>query len=248
LPSTCSGSFSFALGVVGTMENTLLLFDIDGTLISGSRAGQRAYREAIRTCYGVDADLDSYPTAGRTDLLIMKELLEREGFAPRDIDLEQLSRIYLRSLKAAVSNDPGFVLPGVTALLDRLAGESDIDLALGTGNLEEAAYIKLRFHKLDGYFRTGGFGSDALRRSDLIREGIRKASDYFRVTFARVVVVGDTPFDIEAANANGASCISVASGPFTTKDLTSAGAKHVLSDLRQPDRFFAALSQATQSP
>jgi beta-phosphoglucomutase-like phosphatase (HAD superfamily) len=231
----------FELGDFGPVGDKLLLFDIDGTLISGSRAGQSAYLEAIKACYDLDVDLENYSTAGKTDLLIMKELLEKEGIPPKDIDLNHLSYIYLQSLRAAVLHDPGSVLPGVAALLEQLTRRPEIYLGLGTGNLEEAAAIKLRFHKLDKYFQTGGFGSDALERSDLIREGIRKASTFFRVRFQDVVVVGDTPFDIEAAEANGVFCIAVASGPFTIEDLTKFGATKVLPDLRQSNEFLAAL-------
>jgi phosphoglycolate phosphatase len=223
------------------MGGTLLLFDIDGTLISGSRAGQTAYIEAIRACYNIDVRLHDYSTAGKTDLLVMKELLENEGIPSKDIDLKHLSKVYLQSLRELVPRDPGWVLPGVATLLEELAGRADIYLALGTGNLEVAARIKLSFHQLDRYFHTGGFGSDALQRPDLIKEGIRKASRYFRIRFQRAVVVGDTPFDIEAAEANGAFSIAVASGPYTIEDLTKAGANRVLADLRQSEEFFNAL-------
>jgi phosphoglycolate phosphatase len=199
--------------------NRLLLFDIDGTLIRGSRAGESAYLEAIQTCYHFDGDLQGYSTAGKTDLLIMKELLTTEGIAQEDIDFDDLARVYLRCLQSAVARDPGYVLPGVPEVLEELAGRDDVYLALGTGNLEEAAHIKLSFHELDKYFQTGGFGSDALQRSELIREGIHKASRFFQIRFQQVVVVGDTPFDVEAAEANGAASIAVATGPYCMEDL-----------------------------
>ena len=223
------------------MRNKLLLFDIDGTLISGSWAGQRAYLEAIRICYKLDVDLDNYPTAGKTDLLIMRDLLERNGISAKGVELENLSRTYLQSLRATVPSDPGLVLPGVTRLLERLTRRTDLYLGLGTGNLEEAAWIKLRFHGLDEYFQTGGFGSDALRRSDLIREGIRKASRHFKIRFQKVVIIGDTPSDIEAAKANHAASIAIASGPYSMEELRKAGATEVLPDLRDCEQFLQAL-------
>ncbi len=219
------------------MPHTLLLFDIDGTLISGSRAGQTAYVEAIRSCFNIELGLQGYSTAGKTDLLIMKELLESNGVSNGEIDLEYLAKVYLQSLKKTVLRDPGIILPGVDTLLNKLSDMKNIFLALGTGNLEEAARIKLRFHNLDRYFQTGGFGSDAIKRPDLIALGIKKASGHFQVSFQHTIVVGDTPYDILAAVANEAYSIAVATGSYSFEDLQKTGATQVLPDLKDSETF-----------
>lgn len=227
------------------MPYTLLLFDIDGTLISGSRAGQTAYVEAIRSCFNLELDLQGYSTAGKTDLLIMQELLESNGVSKGEIDLEYLAKVYLQSLKKAVLRDPGIILPGVDTLLNKLSGMKNIFLALGTGNLEEAAWIKLGFHNIDRYFQTGSFGSDAIKRSDLIALGIKKASGYFQVPFQHTIVVGDTPFDVIAAMHSEAYSIAVATGPYSLEDLQKAGATQVLPDLKDSEAFVKIIDSLT---
>ncbi len=227
------------------MENprpaVLLLFDVDGTLIGGSRAGQVAYAEAIRHCFGVEVDPDERFTAGRTDLSIMQELLARKGVSTNRMALDRLAWAYMASLEQTVLRDPGAVLPGVRTLLDGLSRRGEIFLGLGTGNLEGAARIKLRFHGLESYFSTGGFGSDSVERSDLIAAGIRKAEERHGAVFDRIAVIGDTPFDVEAARANGALSIAVATGLYSQAALQKTGATAVLSDLRDGDLFLKAL-------
>ena len=121
------------------MNPILVLFDIDGTLVGGSKAGEDAYLSAIQHCYGCRVNLSGYSSAGKTDLLVMRELLERHSFKIDAIDMECLTNAYLEALPEMIIRDPGTVLPGVRALLDILSQRDDFILGLATGNLEEAA-------------------------------------------------------------------------------------------------------------
>jgi phosphoglycolate phosphatase len=223
------------------MLTTLFLFDIDGTLIGGSKAGQVSYVKAIKSCFNIEVDISNYSTAGKTDLLILEELLRINDIETGEIDKKKLVASYLSHLEASVRLDPGIVLPGVKDLLNKLTALDNIFLGLGTGNLERVARIKLRIHRLDSYFRTGGFGSDATQREDIISVGSNKSEKYFGINFMRVIVVGDTPFDIAASKMNGVHCIAVATGPYNMEDLRKAGATQILPNLAQDKTFMEIL-------
>ncbi len=200
-----------------------------------------AYIEAIRSCFDLEVDLEGYSTSGKTDLLILQDLLKREGVQKDKINLVDVANSYLLSLKRTVTRDPGKILPGVVELLKKLDSMDEVYLALGTGNLEEAARVKLRVHKLNAYFPVGGYGSDAPRRADLIAAGIRKASEHYRTDFTITAVIGDTPFDIEAAARNKVHSLAVATGPYGMRALQKAGATLVLRDLQDIGGFLKSI-------
>jgi phosphoglycolate phosphatase len=227
------------------MNPILVLFDIDGTLVGGSKAGEDAYVNAIQHCYGCRINLSGYSSSGKTDLLVMRELLERHNFKIDAIDMECLTNAYLEALPEMIVRDPGTVLPGVKALLDILSQRDDFILGLATGNLEKGAAMKLGFHELYQYFSVGGFGSDAIDRAAIIAAGIRKAKELFVSDFSKIVVVGDTPRDIQAARSNEVAILAVATGIFSEDALKSAEPNLVLPNLRETDRIVDILT--TQS-
>src|SRR5690606_34149149 len=99
---------------------------------------------------------------------------------------------------------PGWCLPGVHELLNAFAHNPDFRLALGTGNVERGARVKLTVHQLNHYFPTGGFGDDAEERADILAAGLRRAREFYNCDFRQVIVIGDTPSDIAAARELGA--------------------------------------------
>ncbi len=223
------------------MLTTLLLFDIDGTLIIGSRAARAAFARAIHTCLGATVDLSTLQSAGKTDLRIMEEIIDEHGLQRDRVEWETLRAAFLAHFADAVRLDPGQVGPGVRALLEALSGRAGTVLALGTGNLKESARMKLAAHGLDTYFETGGFGDDSPDRDELIAAGIARAQARHRTSFERVVVVGDTPFDVACARANHVHSLAVATGPFDAESLRQAGATLVVPDCTDTDAIVAAL-------
>lgn len=201
------------------MNPTLLLFDVDGTLIRGSRAGRRAMDQAFLSIYGREDASRGIDCRGKTDPLIFAEALERLGLDPADARSPRLWDAYLSHLRREFPRDPGEMVPGARAFVRRVAASSAFRLAVGTGNLAEATRIKLEVHRLDGYFPTGGYGSDSDRRSEVVRRGIDRARSHYGVDFARVIVVGDTPLDIACARENGAQVLAVAGGSHTLDEL-----------------------------
>ncbi|MDR7555550.1 MAG: HAD hydrolase-like protein [Armatimonadota bacterium] len=221
---------------------TLLLFDVDGTLVRRSGAARLAFARALQEGFGVVPDLRALDTAGRTDALIIRDVLRSHGLPAADGALTALREGFLRHLAQTVREQPGEVCPGVRPLLEALAARADMYLALGTGNLERGARLKLAVHDLDRYFPTGGFGDDAPERAAIIAAGIARARAHYRTPFDRIVVVGDTPHDLAAARANGAACLCVATGVYGLEALRAAGAALLFPDLTDLDAVVAALA------
>ncbi|HEX7052274.1 MAG TPA: HAD hydrolase-like protein [Longimicrobiales bacterium] len=226
----------------------LLLFDIDGTLLSTNGAAKRAFHRALLAVYGSAGPIATHPFDGKTDPQIARELLEAAGFARGVIDrgFEALWKCYLRELAVELAR-PGHVttlLPGVRPLLAALGQRSDSVLqGLLTGNIEQGAGLKLRSVGLDGHFRTGAYGSDHERRDQLAAIAIERATALTGRTYTGrdVVIIGDTPFDMTCGAALGVRAVGVATGRYGANELRAAGAAAVLDDLSDTTSALDAL-------
>lgn len=209
----------------------LLLFDIDGTLLSTHGAARRAFERALLDVYGTAGPIDDHDFAGKTDPQIARELLRLAGLADARIDdgLPRLWQGYLAGL-ADEMNSPDHrtgVMPGVPALLDELERRSDDALlALLTGNIEPGAVLKLESVGLERRFRFGAYGSDDERRGRLPAVALSRARDRAGRSFdaADAVIIGDTPYDVACGREAGMRVAGVATGPYTTEQLMTAGA------------------------
>jgi phosphoglycolate phosphatase len=212
---------------------TLLLFDIDGTLLHGATAAHvQALHEALRRVHRIEpAELHTtLPPAGRTDGEIARAILLAGGVDARQIDERadevraECCRLYASLLTGDLS---GTVLPGVRELLDWLTGRDDARAALLSGNYEPVARRKLRAAALGRYFPLGqgAFGSDSEDRTALPAIARRHAgANGVPHPRGRTIVIGDTPRDILCARADGVRCLAVASGPFKAAELAEADA------------------------
>jgi phosphoglycolate phosphatase-like HAD superfamily hydrolase len=207
------------------MNSTLLVFDVDGTLIT-TRAGRKAFNRALHRFFGLEDAAGSIPMAGRTDPLIFREICERHGLDPGVFDAWK--REFLANLAEELDRDPGFVHPGVAELLDACSGRPEVALALGTGNVEEGARLKLARHDLNRFFPTGGFGADGETRDEVIARAVERARSLYERSFDQVVVIGDTPLDIQCGKANACLTVGVATGHHSEAELVECGADLVL--------------------
>lgn len=214
-----------------------ILFDVDGCLISTGGAGARAWRRAFELLHGVPADIGEFTEAGMTDPEVGRLTFTRViGRAPADREMARLLAAYLEGLATEVARSPDYrVMPGVRELLPRLT-DAGILLGIVSGALEAAAHIKLARAGLNRFFCFGGYGSDSPDRGELTRLAIVRAGGIHGHTLdlKRVLVVGDTPRDIEAAHAAGAIAVGVATGRYTVEALRAAGADHALPTLEDP--------------
>ncbi len=221
------------------------LFDIDGTLLHAHGAGRRALSRALAAETGI-SDLDrGYHFDGKTDPQIIRDLLHRAGRAASPECVASVCRGYLAMLVEELPKGPApEALPGVSRLLDTLEREAGILLGLLTGNLQDGARLKLDAAGIGhARFPVGAYGSDALDRGELPSFARRRATALLgrEVLASELVIIGDTPADVDCGRGAGATTIAVATGRFDVATLTASGADHVLSSLEDEGSLLAAI-------
>lgn len=225
----------------------LVLFDIDGTLLTSNGAAPRAFRRALEHVYGTSGPPEGYSFAGRTDPRIARDLLGMAGLDEATIDarLPEVWPVYLRELEREMEMTRPTVYPGVAALLDHLDEETDsVVTGLLTGNVDGGARLKLEGAGLGwNRFVVGAFGSDHHDRAALPEVAIERAALLrgHRFTGKAVVIVGDTPADIACGAHLGVCSVAVATGEFAPHELHPHGPDHVFDDLSDLDAVLGAL-------
>jgi phosphoglycolate phosphatase-like HAD superfamily hydrolase len=219
-------------------EPTILLFDIDGTLITAGGVGKRAMMDCLADHPAAVAVLEQLFFGGMTDRAILRTGLraavaEAVLDAAIDAALERylvILRDHLQALR------PCAIQPGVEALLVALRDAQATAMGLGTGNVEDGARLKLESVDLWRHFSFGGFGCDHERRDRLLHTGAQRGAALLGRDLAdcRVRVIGDTPADVAAAKAIGAACIAVATGPFDRASLEACGPDWTVESLEDP--------------
>jgi len=218
-------------------RSTLLLFDVDGTLLHAGGAGRRALESACCMLLGPATWLD-FSLSGMTDRAIVRAALERRGQPVVESSIDRVLELYVELLAGELAQTPDYrVLPGVHKLLLKLQAQPEaVAIGLGTGNVRRSAELKLAHGGLHAYFQFGGFGCDHELRAEVLRIGAERGARLLGQPLAkcRIVVIGDTPRDISAGLAIGAECVGVGTGQFPLDALLQRGAKAVFSDLAQP--------------
>jgi phosphoglycolate phosphatase len=230
-------------------SGTVLLFDIDGTLVLTGGAGGRAMTRAFEDLYGVANGFEGVPFNGRTDAWIIGRAAAAHGIDGRD--LARFKPLYLDYL-AEELHRPGprkGVMPGVGSLLEALAGRRHMFLALLTGNFEQGAQLKLEHFDLWRYFACGAFGDTTHERNGLLPEALARVAGCGgpQVAPSDIVIIGDTPLDVGVAISGGARSVAVATGSHTTNELRASGADVVFQDLSDLDAVLAALEGEPES-
>ncbi len=220
---------------------TLVLFDIDGTLVLTGRAGVRALDRAVDEVCGRRGLVEQVPIAGRTDRAIITDALGIAGIAHDDGTFTAVRDRYCAYLAREVGVDsphPKCVLPGVAKVLDVLApleASGEIAVGLLTGNFRQGAEIKLAYFDLWRRFRFGAYGDRHVDRRDLVPLAIEAAAEAGagEIDARHTIIVGDTPADVDCAHAHGAQAIAVATGGYTADQLRATGAEAVIADLSE---------------
>ncbi|MCB0322656.1 MAG: HAD hydrolase-like protein [Bdellovibrionales bacterium] len=231
----------------------LLLFDIDGTLLSAGPSPMVAFETAFAEQFSIAGCWGDTQPHGRTDPDIVGEICRR--VLQRELNAAELTRLFKRYavlLEPEISQCQKFrVLPGALALCQRLAASERFYLGIETGNIEPAGRIKLARGGLDSFFTFGGWGSDSADRSEIVRIAIERARsihDLPNLTYATdVVVIGDAPQDIQAGQALGARTIAVATGRYGNDELEAHQPTAVLDTLDDIPGFLQA-ADLTLSP
>ncbi|MGQ9457326.1 MAG: HAD family hydrolase [Anaerolineae bacterium] len=223
----------------------LVLFDIDGTLLHSDGAGREAIRQALLAVYGMEGPIKTFSFAGNTDYQNFVGLLQGAGLSQEEIAarLSEAMALYPQRLREIIGGFRVRVYPGVVPLLERLTAHPELEVALLTGNLEEAAWIKLRAAGLDRFFTWGAFGSDARERTELPPVAVERARQRTGRRFAgkEIVIIGDTPADITCGRPLGVRTVAVATGPYSCEALQAWGPDFLFEDLGDTDAVLEAI-------
>ncbi len=213
---------------------TLILFDIDGTLVRGGPA-KAAFHTAMLETFGTAGAIDDHDFSGKTDPQIARELLTDTGLEDVAVDagLAELWDRYIGELEDRISDNPMRLLPGVTGLLEALEAEPDVALGLVTGNIIRGARAKLGSVGLAERLTVGGYGSDHEIREHLPAVALERAFEAWGVRFPAEssVIVGDTHRDVECGRHEGMRTVAVATGRVPRERLETVGADAVFDDL-----------------
>jgi phosphoglycolate phosphatase-like HAD superfamily hydrolase len=229
-----------------SVAETLVLWDVDLTLLDLRRMGGGWFREAMVEVTGRTPD--QMPAfGGRTDRWIAVQMLTAVGLDPSDELIDELHAAMVRiagEQRARIA-ELGVVLPGVPEVLATLAEMPAVAQSLVTGNLQPIAGLKVAAFDLARYLDLdiGGYGGASEQRAVLVAEALTGATRRHGTPFPTesVVVVGDTPHDVHAALAHGTRAIGVATGRHPADELLAAGAHAVLPNLAETDQVLTVI-------
>lgn len=229
---------------------TLLLFDVDGTLLLSGGAGMRAMAAVTREMYGDAFTWDGVDPAGGLDPLLFAEALRNNAIADDPLHEPRFREEYLQRLPRELEANRAKVraMPGVhhllTLLHQRAQQHGDVVLGLLTGNYSLAVPIKLAAIGVDpSWFLITACGEHAPTRPGLVQCALASFRERFGYNIhpSRVIVIGDTPRDVHCAKVNGCIAFAVAAARHTIDDLRQAGADYVVPDLSDPAPLLALL-------
>ena len=216
------------------MNDSLLLWDIDGTLVDMDRAGERALLQLMKETYQRDFQQQlPIDLRGRTDTSIMRDLLAHIKVEATPAAAEKFKNEYLALLPVTLPKGSPRLQPGIQQALDVIAAHPEIHQALLTGNLHEGARLKLGHVGIWKYFEFGAFADDSANRNELGPFALRRAKEKLGIDFPpdRVWIIGDTPNDVACGKAIGAKTIAVATGTFSMAELEACAPTYTFKDL-----------------
>ena len=217
------------------MRPTVLLFDIDGTLVTTGGAGRRAIERAFEHLHS-HRNACTFPLDGMTDRAIVRAGLKAIGLQPVDALIDQVLVGYVQILEEEVAKVDAAEYRlhiGIASALDAARARPEIAIGLGTGNIKEGARVKLTRVGIYERFSFGGFGCDHEDRAEILRQGANRGAERLGLPLGkcRVVAIGDTPKDVIAAKDSGFECVGVGTGRYSARELIESGATAAFSNL-----------------
>jgi phosphoglycolate phosphatase len=163
------------------------------------------------------------------------EMLRHFGVEVSGERIERFYEHYLGRLEWNLAHGgfDGRVLPGVAALLERLAGDDSVAVGLLTGNIAGGARAKMRHYGMDRHFPFGAYGDDHHDRNELGPVALERAADHA----GRSILPAGDPGDRGHAEGHplpqaiDARCLAVATGSFSASQLRDHGAEIVVDSL-----------------
>ena len=220
------------------MYTKLALFDIDGTLMDWPPEHKNAYVAAIKEVFGVDAELVA--AMGMTDQQIIAETLLKAGIDKKIVEIKmgEVMHAMCEYFEREMKEGKVVVYDGVNDFLKEL-DKRGVLIGAVTGNLESIAKIKLEKGDIGKYVKLGGFGSDHMIRTELVKFAIRRAEEKYGFKYGQnVFSIGDAPSDMKAGKEGGAyKCIGITTGVHSAEQLKEAGADFTFPNLEEQEEI-----------
>ncbi len=214
----------------------LLLFDIDGTLLRSKGIGREAKRRAMLEMFGTESNILTHPFGGKTDWGILAELLAPYGQTPEALGeiMADYELLMEKHMSALIHEYEAIPCPCSHEIITDLHQREDVLLGLVTGNVSKTAHLKLQLADFDpAWFPIGAYGNESASRNDLTPLALQRAVDYCGQDFQgeAIIVIGDTPADVECTRVIGGIAVAVETGYATTESLIDAKPDYLLPDL-----------------
>ena len=214
----------------------LVLFDIDGTLIHTDGAGIKAFGKAFEMQFKIPNGTQGMKFAGGTDTGLARELFSKHGIETSRENFQLFFECYLNWLAHLLTQSRGDIFPGVWRFIyDVQSLPNPPMLGLLTGNLRLGAELKLRHFNVWDFFQFGAFADDHEERNEIAKAALRRGSHVLgrELRGEEILVIGDTPRDIECGRAIGAKVLAVATGGSTLAELESHRPTWAVTDLEK---------------
>lgn len=213
------------------MNERLLIWDIDGTLLKGGGGGRHILSKAFESLYGIPEAMKNIYMSGQLDHVVLKKAYQMFGVPEERQDPEAFFTVYSKFFDEHVRISNTYkIIEGVRDLLERLSGTPHIYNCLGTGNIESSGRAKLEACGINRFFPTGGFSEGETERWEVVNKAYEKSCAYWEKYFSlnNVFVIGDTPHDMECAVKLGMTGVGYSNDRFSAGDLYDAGASFVI--------------------
>jgi phosphoglycolate phosphatase-like HAD superfamily hydrolase len=231
------------------MPRKLVLFDIDGTLLSVNSINRRILMDALREVYGTEGSAGTHNFAGKMDSIIIYEVLQNSGLSNAVIaeNFDKAKRTYIEMFRTQAKPSDIILMEGIRELLDKLSANSELMLGLLTGNFEGSGRHKLLLPDINHYFPFGAFADDGESRNELPQVAVDKA---YRLTGQKftghnIIIIGDTEHDIACARVLNAKSIAVATGTYSTEELKKHNPHILYENLTATDIVISEILQSS---
>lgn len=225
------------VGVPEHPADTLILFDINGTLITRDARTDLPYAAAVNALFGVTYAMEGVDTSARSDKDVFMEVCGRQGHEFTPEKWETFLTLYTGELKRYAGTDVWRANADAVPFVRRLWNRR-YALALISGELSVGAAYKLRKIGIWDCFLAGGFGEDGLRRFDIADRALEKVRETTGRSYETLYVIGDTVLDIETARHLGARSIAVTTGSHSREKLLAASPDHCVDRFAEAEPLF----------
>ena len=231
------------------MLKKLVLFDIDGTLLTVNSINRRILMDALREVYGTEGSAGTHNFAGKMDSVIIYEVLQNTGLSDSVIaeKFDKAKETYIEMFRMHARHTDIILMEGIRELLDKLSASSELMLGLLTGNFEGSGRHKLLLPDINHYFSFGAFADDAASRNELPQVAVDKAYQLTGKKFSEqnIIIIGDTEHDIACARVVNAKSIAVATGTYSSEELKKHNPHILYENLTATDIVISEILQSS---